>query len=129
VCAVSGHPYASPPGTLADLKRSRSQNRQAVNTSFIARKYVKYGAGTYLNIIVRYDLIPIFLLATVPVPIFEVPRFSNVPKRSNITGKILLAVPLSKKQKSGTLFQPLGVLSPNFSEFVRKKGSSSLKDS
>jgi hypothetical protein len=37
VCAVSGHPYASPPGTLADLKRSRSQNRQAVNTSY--RKY------------------------------------------------------------------------------------------
>jgi hypothetical protein len=54
--------------------------------------------------------------------------FMNVPKRSKTTGKkkTFLPVPLKKKEKSGIPFRPLGVPSPTFSEFGRKKESSAL---
>jgi hypothetical protein len=51
----------------------------------------------------------------------------NVPKGQKPPAKkTFLPVPLKKKLKSGIPFRPLGVPSPTFSEFGRKKGSSAL---
>jgi hypothetical protein len=51
----------------------------------------------------------------------------NVPKRSKTTGKKkIFTCPFKEKRKNGIPFRPLGVPSPKFSEFGRKKGSSAL---